>query len=196
MVRLVERRQENGEEIMGSELIGASQFGQKVAARRQKMEQLVRLLISSIPIKLRHPLYIELSNTQAVIQPHDFAHCLDTSKQDDTAEINAILEDVLQTLTIKYSFYSKQGFKRLEQVLVAFVGKYPNVRYTQGLNTIAGYLLLTILIGEDAFWMHCNIAENFFPAYYFSCGDAMVSPLADNTLLLQKHSPALSPKRC
>jgi len=51
------------------------------------------------------------------------------------------------------------------------------------LNTIAGYLLLAIPSEEDAFWVLCNIVENYFPAEYFSRGDAMVSPLADNTLL-------------
>ena len=185
MVRLVEKRQENGEEISGGELIGASQFGQEGAAGRQKLEQLVRLLIGGIPMKLRHPLWMELSNTQAMIQPHDFTYYLGASEQDDPAEIDAILKDVPRTLTTKYDFYSDKGFKRLKEVLVAFVGKYPNLGYTQGLNTIAGYLLLAIPSEEDAFWMLCNIVENFFPVDYFSREDAMVSPLADNTLLRQ-----------
>ena len=72
MVKLVEKRQENGEEINGGELIGASQFGQEGSAGRQKLEQLVRLLVGGIPMKLRHPLWMELSNTQALIQAHDF----------------------------------------------------------------------------------------------------------------------------
>lgn len=185
MLKLVEKRQENGEEINGGDLIGASQFGQEGAAGRQKMEQLVRLLIGGIPMKLRHPLWMELSNTQGMIQPHDFSYYLDLSEQDDASEIDAILKDVPRTLTTKYDFYSGKGFKRLKEVLVAFVGKYPHLGYTQGLNTIAGYLLLAIPSEEDAFGMLCNIVENFFPSDYFSRGDAMVSPLADNTLLRQ-----------
>jgi small G protein signaling modulator 3 len=68
---------------------------------------------------------------------------------------------------------------------MAFVAKYPDLGYTQGLNTIAGYLLLAIPSEEDAFWVLCNIVENYFPADYFARTDAMVSPLADNTLLRQ-----------
>ena len=185
MVKLVEKRQENGEEISGGELIGASQFGQEGSAGRQKMEQLVRLLIGGIPMKLRHPLWMELSNTQAMIQAQDFSYYLNLSKPDDAAEVDAILKDVPRTLTTKYDFYSGKGFKRLKDVLVAFVGKYPDLGYTQGLNTIAGYLLLAIPSEEDAFWVLCNIVENYYPAEYFSRGDAMVSPLADNTLLRQ-----------
>jgi len=74
---------------------------------------------------------------------------------------------------------------RLKDLLVAFVAKYPSLGYTQGLNTIAGYLLLAIPSEEDAFWVLCNVLENFFPPDYFSRADAMVSPLADNTLLRQ-----------
>ena len=185
MLKLVEKRQENGEEINGGELIGASQFGQEGAAGRQKMEQLLRLLIGGIPMKLRHPLWMELSDTQSMIHSHDFSYYLSLSGQDDPAEIDAILKDVPRTLTTKYDFYTGKGFNRLKEVLVAFVGKYPNLGYTQGLNTIAGYLLLAIPSEEDAFWVLCNIVENFFPADYFSRGDAMVSPLADNTLLRQ-----------
>lgn len=65
------------------------------------------------------------------------------------------------------------------------MSKYPSLGYTQGLNTIAGYLLLAIPSEEDAFWVLCNIVENFFPPDYFAKNDAMVSPLADNTLLRQ-----------
>ena len=183
MVKLVEKRQETGEDISSGELIGASRFGQEGSAGRQKMDHLTRLVIGGIPMKLRHPLWVELSNTQAMMQPNDYVHHLELREQDDPAEIDAILKDVPRTLTTKYDFYSGKGFKRLKEVLVAFVGKYPHLGYTQGLNTIAGYLLLAIPCEEDAFWVLCNIVENFFPADYFSRTDAMISPLADNTLL-------------
>ena len=185
MVKLVEKRQENGEDINGGELIGASRFGQEGSAGRQKTDQLTRLVVGGIPMKLRHPIWMELSSTQAMMQLNDYAHYLGLREQEDPAEIDAILKDVPRTLTTKYDFYSDKGYKRLKEVLVAFVGKYPNLGYTQGLNTIAGYLLLAIPSEEDAFWVLCNIVENSFPVDYFSRSDAMVSPLADNTLLRQ-----------
>ncbi|KAK3716213.1 hypothetical protein LTR37_006658 [Vermiconidia calcicola] len=185
MVRLVEQRQETEEDLPGGELIGASHFGKEGSLGRQKMETLTRLVVGGIPMKLRHPLWMELSNTQSMMQPNTFSYYLSLKDNDDPAELEAILKDVPRTLTSKYDFYSDKGYKRLKEVLVAFVAKYPSLGYTQGLNTIAGYLLLAIPAEEDAFWVLCNIVENFFPEEYFSRADAMVSPLADNNLLRQ-----------
>ena len=134
-------------------------------------------------MKLRHAIWMELSNTQAIMKPDAYAYYLSLRESDDQGEINAILKDVPRTLTTKYDFYSGKGFKKLKEVLVAFVGRYPDLGYTQGLNTVAGYLLLAIPSQEDAFWVLCNIVENFFPQDYFSRKDAMTSSLADNILL-------------
>ena len=185
MLKLVEKRQEHGEDISGGEVIGVSRFGQEGNSGRQKLDQLTRLVVGGIPMKLRHPIWMELSNTQAMMQPNDYSYYLGLRDQEDPEELDAILKDVPRTLTSKYDFYSDKGFKRLKEVLLAFVAKYPSLGYTQGLNTIAGYLLLAIPAEEDAFWVLCNIVENFFPVDYFSRTDAMVSPLADNILLRQ-----------
>ena len=165
------------------DMIGASHFGREGNDGRKKTEHLAKLVVGGIPMKLRHPIWMELSNTQAIMKPDAYAHYLSQSEDDDQGELTAILKDVPRTLTTKYDFYSGKGFKRLKEVLVAFVGRYPNLGYTQGLNTLAGYLLLAIPSEEDAFWMLCNIVENYFPPEYFSRIDAMNSPLADNILL-------------
>ena len=193
MLKLFQLRQETGEEINGGEMIGASRFGQEGSAGRQKLEQLTRLVLGGVPMNLRHPMWMELSGTQAMMQPDVYAHYVGWKGQGDPAEtngiyeaeINDILKDVPRTLTAKYDFYVDRGYRRLRNLLVAFVRKYPKLGYTQGLNTIAGYLLLAIPSEEDAFWVLCNVVENFFPENYFSRADAMLSPLADNTLLRQ-----------
>lgn len=183
LVKLVELRQQNGEDVSGGEMIGASHFGREGNEGRKKMEQLTRLVIGGIPMKLRHAIWMELSNTSAIMKPNAYTYFLGLREGDDQGEIDAILKDVPRTLTTKYDFYSGKGFKKLKEVLFAFVGRYPNLGYTQGLNTIAGYLLLAIPSEEDAFWLLCNIVEQFFPKEYFSRLDAMDSPLADNVLL-------------
>lgn len=183
LLKLIETRQQNGEDVRGGEMIGASHFGREGSEGRKKLEHLTRLVIGGIPMKLRHPLWMELSNTQAIMKPDAYGDYLNSRADNDGTELDAILKDVPRTLTTKYDFYSGKGFKRLKEVLVAFVARYPHLGYTQGLNTIAGYLLLTIPSEEDAFWVLCNIVENYFPADYFSRVDAMKSPLADNTLL-------------
>lgn len=164
-------------------MIGASHFGREGNEGRKKMEQLTRLVIGGIPMKLRHPIWMELSNTSAIMKPNAYTYYLGLREGDDQSEIDAILKDVPRTLTTKYDFYTGKGFNKLKEVLFAFVGRYPDLGYTQGLNTIAGYLLLAIPSEEDAFWLLCNIVEHFFPKDYFSRLDAMEAPLADNVLL-------------
>jgi small G protein signaling modulator 3 len=112
ILRLVELRQQNGEELNGGELIGASRFGQEGNAGRTKLETLTRLVVGGIPMKLRHPLWMELSNTQAMMQPDTYEYYLNLSSNDDPAEIDAILKDVPRTLTTKYDFYSGKGYQR------------------------------------------------------------------------------------
>lgn len=93
---------------------------------------------------LRHPIWMELSNTYAIMQPDAYKHYLSLQENEDPKEIDAILKDVPRTLTSKYDYYAEKGYDRLKKVLIAFVAKYPGLGYTQGLNMIAGYLLLAI----------------------------------------------------
>ena len=194
LVGCVESRTQNGEDVTDGGMIGASRWGQDGSEGRKKLDHLTRLLVGGVPMRLRHPIWMELSNTQDMVQPNKYGYYLSLREDFDQMDIDAILKDVARTLTTKYDFYSGKGYKRLKEVLVAFVGRYPDLGYTQGLNTIAGYLLLAIPEPEDAFWVLCNIVENFFPQNYFRRSDNMTSPLADNILLreyVKDHMPKL-----
>jgi small G protein signaling modulator 3 len=183
LLRLMKSRPRNGQDASGADMIGAAHFGKEGTAGRQKMEALVKLVLGGVPMQMRHPIWMELSNTQAVLRPNAYSYYLGLKEHNLASETTAILKDVPRTLTSKYDFYADKGYQRLKEVLVAFVGRYKDLGYTQGLNTVAGYLLLTIPSEEDAFWMLCNIVENYYPPGYFSREDAMAAPLADNVVL-------------
>lgn len=185
LLKLVETREQIGDRPDGGEMIGCSRWGQEGSAGLQKMKTLIHLVIGGIPLQLRHPIWMELSNTYTMVHPGDYHHYLSMKDQSDPTELDAIMKDVPRTLTSKYDFYPGKGSKRLTDVLLAFVGKYEGLGYTQGLNSIAGYLLLAIPIEEDAFWVLCNMVENFFPTEYFSRDSALKGPLADNIVLRQ-----------
>ena len=150
---------------------------------QQKMKTLTHLVVGGIPMTLRHNLWMELSNTEGIMEPGTYTHYLSMREQVDQSEIDAIAKDVPRTLTSVHQYYANQGDKRLKEVLVAFVGKYESLGYTQGLNTIAGYLCLAIPEDEHAFWMLCNMVDNFFPEGYFSRENNMIGPLADSVVL-------------
>ncbi|KAK5133696.1 hypothetical protein LTR08_007450 [Meristemomyces frigidus] len=167
----------------GTGLVGAAHFGQEGAKGQQKLKTLTHLVLGGIPMQLRHVLWMELSNTEAIVEPGTYAHYLSLRSQVDQAEIDAIAKDVPRTLTSIHQYYADKGDKRLREVLVAFVSRYESLGYTQGLNTIAGYLCLAIPEDEHAFWMLCNMVDHFFPEGYFSRENALIGPLADCMVL-------------
>lgn len=181
--RLEELRQQNKQDVNGGEIIGAARFGQEGKEGQKKLEALKHLIVGGIPMQLRHNVWMELSDTRAIVVPDEYSSYLDQRSEVQEIEADDILKDVSRTLTSLNSFFTDKGFQKLKDVLIAFVGKYKDLGYTQGLNTIAGCLLLAIPSEEDAFWMLCNIVENFFPKSYFGRADNMILPLADSTLL-------------
>jgi len=195
LLKLKQSHEQNGEEAYGGGIIGASHFRQEGTVGQQKLKKLGALVIGGIPIRLRHPLWMELSNTDQMAEPDAYGNYLSLREHDDHGDIDAIMKDVPRTLTSKYDFYAKKGFKRLKEVLVAFVGRYDDLGYSQGLNTIAGYLLLVSPSEEDAFWLLCNVVENYFPLDYFSRKANMSGPLADNVVIrkyVEEFMPALA----
>ncbi|PPJ50893.1 hypothetical protein CBER1_07588 [Cercospora berteroae] len=196
--RIQRSREQAGEEASSGELIGASRFGNEGSIGKQKQEMLTKLVLGGIPMRFRHAIWMELSNTQSVVSPDAYELYLnaDTENSDPT-EVDAILKDVPRTLTSKYDYYAEKGYDRLRRLLIAFVSKYPGLGYTQGLNMIAGYLLLAIPDESDAFWMLCNMVDSFFPVDYFSKATAMSIPIADNIVLrsyVKEQLPKLAAK--
>ena len=59
----------------------------------------------------------------------------------------------------------KTGRKALQRILLAYAWRNPSVGYCQGMNFIAGSLLL-FMDEEDAFWCLAVIAEDLLPGYY------------------------------
>ncbi|RMY03989.1 hypothetical protein D0867_10505 [Hortaea werneckii] len=185
LMRLAVSRSQSGnsDQANGIGLVGASHFGQEGKLGEQKMKTLTQLVIGGIPMTLRHNLWMELSNTEALMEPGTYSYYLSLREDVDQSEIDAIAKDVPRTLTSVHQYYANQGDKRLKEVLVAFVSKYESLGYTQGLNTIAGYLCLAIPEDEHAFWMLCNMVDNFFPDDYFSRENSLIGPLADSVVL-------------
>ncbi|KAF2723842.1 TBC-domain-containing protein [Polychaeton citri CBS 116435] len=183
IVRIAELRQQHGEMTESNTMIGAAYFGREGSVGRQKLEKLTRLVIGGIPMHLRHPLWMELSNANSLATPDAYGYYLSQREGGDTTQIDSILKDIPRTLTDSYDFYANKGFERLKRVLMAFVAKYFELGYTQGLNYIAGYLLLAIPEEEEAFWVLCKMVDDFFPPEYFAPKTSMCGALADNIVL-------------
>lgn len=183
ILRLNNARKQGGQQEAQGTLLGAARFGREGSAGRAKMETLHRLIIGGIPNRLRHPIWMELSHTYAIMSPDEYRHYLAEGEREDPVEIDAILKDVPRTLTEQFDYYVDKGHDKLKRLLIAFIAKYKGLGYTQGLNMIAGHLLLAIPAEEDAFWVLCNMVDHFFPPGYFSRDAPMHGALADNAVL-------------
>eukprot|EP00873_Tetraselmis_striata_P005860 jgi/Tetstr1/426124/TSEL_016452.t1 len=83
------------------------------------------------------------------------------------------------------------GRAALRRILRAYSLRNPCVGYCQGMNFVAGTLLL-FMDEEDAFWCLTSIIENLMPGYYSL---AMMAPQVDQRVfhrLIAEHFPTLS----
>ncbi|KAK3678027.1 hypothetical protein LTR78_002122 [Recurvomyces mirabilis] len=160
---------------------------------QQKMKALTLLVVAGVPLHMRQYLWLELSNTESIVDPGEYDSYRSNADVLDQSEIDAIVNDVPRTLTQSRNFYTNKGFQRLKEVLLAFVAKYDDLGYTQGLNSIAGYLLLAMPQSEDAFWLLCNMVEQYFPKDYFARDAALSGPLAD-VIVLRSYIKELMPQ--
>ncbi|TKA36981.1 hypothetical protein B0A54_11345 [Friedmanniomyces endolithicus] len=188
LLSISKSRSKNGQQAQSN---GTGLVGPLVG--HQKMKALGHLLVSGVPMHLRQHIWMELSNAESIMEPGAYDTFRLNTTTADPDETNVIVSDVPRTLTHSHSFYTNKGFARLKEVLVAFVAKYDDLGYTQGLNSIAGYLLLAIPQSEDAFWMLCNMVDNYFPEGYFARETSLTGPLAD-VIVLRSYIRDLMPQ--
>ncbi|KAK1079608.1 hypothetical protein LTR33_006247 [Friedmanniomyces endolithicus] len=188
LLSISKSRSKNGQQVQSN---GTGLIGPLVG--HQKMKALGHLLVSGVPMHLRQHIWMALSNVESIMEPGAYDTFRLNTTTADPDETNVIVSDVPRTLTHSHSFYTNKGFARLKEVLVAFVAKYDDLGYTQGLNSIAGYLLLAIPQSEDAFWMLCNMVDNYFPEGYFARETSLTGPLAD-VIVLRSYIRDLMPQ--
>ena len=105
-------------------------------------KKLTQLLINGIKnIKIRKKYWIDQCNIQSMINKSSHGFNFYCSKRCQFAV--DIDKDVNRTFTKDHPFHKKpDSVNRLRKILRAFTVKHPEIGYIQGLNYIAGYLLV------------------------------------------------------
>ncbi|XP_055016657.1 TBC1 domain family member 2A-like isoform X2 [Boleophthalmus pectinirostris] len=103
--------------------------------------------------------------------------------------------DLPRTLCTNHNFSSPSSpaLQQLRRILLAFSWENPSIGYCQGLNRIAGLLLLVLESEEDTFWGLKAVVENIMPPDYFT--PSLVASQADQLVLkdfLSEKLPRLS----
>ena len=172
------------------EVVGVAGLGIKGKVGRAKWNEFKSLVLGGIPVSLRAKIWAECSGATALRVPGYYEDLVNQSDEDDDPAIVAQIQmDINRTLTDNIFFRRGPGVQKLEEVLLAYSRRNPEVGYCQGMNLITACLLLIMPSSEDAFWLLTSIIENILPKGYYD--HSLLASRADQQVLRQYVSQIL-----
>ncbi|KAL2362165.1 hypothetical protein RJZ56_004955 [Blastomyces dermatitidis] len=167
------------------EVVGITGLGTKGKVGRAKWREFRGLVIGGIPVAYRAKIWSECSGASAMRVPGYYDDLVkgSTSLDTDPSVVSQIEMDIHRTLTDNVFFRKGPGVEKLNEVLLAYSRRNPDVGYCQGMNLITGSLLLIMPTAEDAFWILASLIENILPAHYYDHG--LLASRADQQILRQ-----------
>lgn len=171
--------------LADGEVVGIAGLGNKGKVGRAKWREFKSLVLGGIPVAHRPKIWSECSGANALRVPGYYDDLVSGCKSGDsdpaiTSQINM---DIHRTLTDNVFFRKGPGVGKLSEVLLAYSRRNPEVGYCQGMNLIAGSLLLIMPTAEDAFWVLTSLIENILPQHYYDHG--LLASRADQQVLRQ-----------
>ncbi|RCK55559.1 TBC domain-containing protein C4G8.04 [Candida viswanathii] len=154
-----------------------------------------------IPVRYRY-LWLDLSGANNIRINGEYQELMTSSKTTKVIErsIEQIDLDLHRTLPSNYYFNNIFEFKpgvyfyKLQRILYAFVRKYPNIGYVQGMNKVIGTLLLGLPEEEDVFWLFISLIEEVLPQYDTSCFFNSISEVHEENVKLKQLLQVLVPE--
>lgn len=168
--------------LTDGELIGVAGLGNKGKVGRAKWKEFRQLVLAGIPVAYRSKIWAECSGATALRVPGYYDDLI-ASETDDPAIVSQIQMDIHRTLTDNVFFRKGPGVTKLNEVLLAYSRRNPQVGYCQGMNLITASLLLVMPTAEDAFWLLTTIVENVLPQHYYD--HSLLASRADQQVLRQ-----------
>ncbi|KAL8688653.1 MAG: hypothetical protein Q9224_004830, partial [Gallowayella concinna] len=176
--------------LSDGELIGVAGLGNKGKVGRAKWKEFKQLVLAGIPVSYRAKIWAECSGASALRIPGYYDDLVNSNGENDDPTILAQIEmDIHRTLTDNVFFRKGPGVTKLNEVLLAYSRRNPEVGYCQGMNLITASLLLIMPTAEDAFWILTSIIENILPAQYYD--RSLLASRADQKVLLSYISEIL-----
>ncbi|KAF9990362.1 hypothetical protein BGZ75_002142 [Mortierella antarctica] len=157
-------------------------------------EEFRDLARGGIPVVYRNKIWQEASGAYDMRQPGYYKGLL--SRQDlEACQCWGDIElDLHRTFPTNILFGpGGHGIDKLKNILIAYSLHNPTVGYCQGMNLLAGTLLLTNNSEEEAFWILTAMLGRHLPEDYFT--QQLLSPQADQRVLrelVQDIMPRLS----
>ena len=172
------------------ELIGVASLGIQGKVGRAKANEFRQLILGGIPVAYRSKIWSECCGAKALRIPGYYDDLVNRPEdQDDPQVVAQIKADITRTLTDNIFFRKGPGVEKLNEVLLAYARRNPDVGYCQGMNLVVANLLLITPCAEDAFWILVSIVENILPPNYFD--HSLLASRADQQVLRQYVSEVL-----
>ncbi|XP_049634094.1 LOW QUALITY PROTEIN: growth hormone-regulated TBC protein 1 [Suncus etruscus] len=137
--------------------------------RLQRSLTVKRYIRKGVPLELRARVWLGVSGAQAQMEQNPgYYHRLLQGARNNTLE-EAIRIDMNRTFPDNIRFQSSAEpclQKNLFNVLSAYGHHDPQVGYCQGMNFVAGYLILITKNEEEAFWLLDALVGRILPDYY------------------------------
>ncbi|KAF2793050.1 TBC-domain-containing protein [Melanomma pulvis-pyrius CBS 109.77] len=166
--------------LTDGEVIGVAGLGNKGKVGRAKWQEFRRLVLGGIPVAYRAQIWAECSGASALRIP-GYYEDLVTNGDDNPTIVAQIQMDITRTLTDNIFFRKGPGVHKLNEVLLAYSRRNPEVGYCQGMNLIAACLLLIMPTSEDAFWALATMIEDILPEKYYD--QHLLTSRADQSVL-------------
>ena len=174
--------------LTDGEIIGIATVGNKGRVGRAKYKEFRMLVLAGIPVVYRAKIWSECSGASALRVPSYYDELVN-SGVDDPVILAQIQMDINRTLTDNVFFRKGPGVTKLNEVLLAYSRRNPEVGYCQGMNLITASLLLIMPTAEDAFWVLVSMIENILPRHYYD--NSLLTSRADQQVLRQYVSDLL-----
>jgi len=168
--------------LADGEIIGIATLGSKGKTGRAKYKEFKSLVLAGVPVVHRPKVWAECSGASALRIPSYYEDLI-TNGKDDPIILAQIQMDINRTLTDNVYFRKGPGVAKLNEVLLAYSRRNPEVGYCQGMNLITASLLLIMPTAEDAFWILVSIVENILPRHYYD--NSLLTSRADQQVLRQ-----------
>ncbi|MCJ1275886.1 hypothetical protein MMC21_003691 [Puttea exsequens] len=169
--------------LADGEIIGVAGLGNKGKIGHTKWREFKNLVLNGIPVTLRPKVWAECSGAVALRLPGYYDDLVANTALDDPSIVSQIQMDIRRTLTDNTFFRNGVGVSKLNEVLLAYARRNPDVGYCQGMNLITANLLLVMPTAEDAFWVLTSLIEHILPPNYYD--HSLLASRADQKVLRQ-----------
>lgn len=166
--------------LADGEMVGIAGLGNKGKVGRAKWQEFRRLVLSGIPVVMRAKVWAEASGAATLRVPGYYEDLVNNGETDPTIATQ-IQMDITRTLTDNIFFRTGPGVQKLNEVLLAYSRRNPEVGYCQGMNLITACLLLIMPTAEDAFWVLATMIEDILPEHYYD--QHLLTSRADQSVL-------------